>query len=354
MAAIQSANLEALQHELARGRIVVDINSNHDNLLDFTINRLIQELCQPNPEPSTSITSPAAIARMGLWLISQDLVASSPLVENLELDWPNLPKVPESDVHEVGVFLYKMYEGQQPVHRMLRSIAYAVWHNGHLNMPEDFDTQVGCIDNPEDLTLMIEIVTPAEEKFWSNESSISAGLASIIVNALLRYERARRSSGLPLTKENLDIILQGPRTALLRLMLLKLDIAWNASIFMSNLLGLCQPMPLLADEFGDIVAVFALRHRKLDYWNRMLYFHRAGLDYLHVEGHKGRASRLIADWKDVEKSVRIRGNRFHDVHWRSVAKGKHGDFEQVLGPYVKLAGSEGLYERCAIFYELEF
>ena len=351
--AIKSASLEGLQHEIERSKVQVDRNSNYPNLLDFIYKWFNYVLLNGNRDAGTFVQSPAAIARMGLWLVSEGLVATAQYVANHEPDWPHLAQVPKEEVPIVRFFLAKVNEGLSPPSRILRAISFAIWHDGKLSTTDSLTINLGHIHPTEHLGgIVLTVLARLENEFWSKENVIDSGIERVITTALLRYEMGRRSHGFPLEKDDLDNNLQGPRTVLLKL--LRQSLAnMKARSVLSKFIGLCHPLPLLTDEFGDIVAIFALRHGLLDFWCATVEEHRMTSTYLHTPGLQNGFSDAIIDWGRVTESVRIEGEKFYKIHWRSVGKNDLRDFEEILRPYVRVQSSDDLYEECKVFHELD-
>ena len=353
--AVKSGNIEALRFELSQGSVVVDQTKPEGNLLDFVIVWITQVLKTGNPVTGRFYVSPAKIAQMGLYLISCGLAASPQAMVDFEPPWLDLVAIPPEDVESLGNFLATINQGQMPIQRILRTFSFAVAYRGQLSVSESFDANIGRIDGGVDLgDLIRDITQETEEGYWAKDNLFASGLEAVIVNALLKYEWEKRVRGLPVEEETLDSILQGPRTLLMRLFL-HVPRVPNAAKLLSNVIGLCRPLPLLLGEFGDIMAMFALRHEALGTWITFLERHRMTSQYLHSEGLKHSLSGPIQDWEMIGDDVRNPFSNVYKLHWRTVRKSSlRRDFQDVLKPYVRAADSEELYAECKIFTEVEF
>ena len=353
--AVKSGNIEAFRSELSEGGIVVDQNTTEGNLLDFVVLWLTHVLQTGNSATGQFCVSLATVARMGLYLISHGLVASPAATAKLDIPWLDLVPIPREDVETLGNFLATINQSQLPIRRVLRVFSFAVSHHGQLGDSEKFDAIIGHIDGRVDLEKVIENETQeAEERYWAKKNLFASGVEAVIVNALLRYEWEKRVNGLPLERHTLDFILQGPRTLLMRLFLLVANVP-IATKLLSNLIKLCWPLPLLHEDFGDIMAMFALRHETLDSWGCIVESHRMASQYLHSDGLKNGFSGLIKDWGMIGNDVRNPHSKVYRLHWKSVGKSSsRRDFQDLLRPYVRASDSDELYAECKVFNEVDF
>ena len=353
--AVKMGDIEAFRNEMLRGNILVDRNNPKGNLLDLAIYWLMRVLYAGNPVTGEYYVSPATLARMGMYFTSHGVTASPESTKDLDPPWLDFPPIAPEDIRILGDFFAKINERESPIGRIFRAFSFAIPHTGQLRVNETFAVLIGQVDGRVDLEKVIQdMAKPAEERYWAKKDLFSSGLEAVPVNALLMYEWETRVLGLPTEKETLDFIMQGPRTLIMRLFL---HVKTNpiATKLLSNVIGLCWPLPLFREDFGDIMAMFAFRHEALSTWIKMLEIHRPTSEYLHFPGTTKSISGLITNWSMIGGDVRKHYTKNHKLHWASVGRRESKrDFEELLRPYVRAEGSEELFVKCKIFFETEF